>query len=100
MDSKYQEPKKIACMKRGRCGFENSAKTDIFTDYIPTRRQKVAQKAGRDSLGVPQEDPKESLRFGRVIVAGEHNEQGNKCKCTLWHSSITLGFTTLSPHFP
>jgi hypothetical protein len=83
MGSTYPEPKQIACMKRGRCDFETGAKTERFTDYIPTRRQKVVQKAGRDSLGVPQEDPKESMRFGRVIVAGEHDEQGNKCKCTV-----------------
>ena len=62
----------MACMKRGRCDFETSAKTES----IPTRRQKVAHKARTDSLGVPQEDPKESMRFGRVIVVGEHNEQG------------------------
>jgi hypothetical protein len=78
MGSTFQEPKQIACMKRGRCDFEATAKTERFTDYIPTKRQKVSQKAGTDSIGVPQEDPKEIMRFGRVIVAGEHNEQGNK----------------------
>ena len=67
MGSTFQEPKQIACMKRGRCDFEVTAKTERFTDYIPTKKQKVAQKAGTDSLGVPQEDPKESMRFGRVI---------------------------------
>jgi hypothetical protein len=77
MSSKYPEPKQIACMKRGRCDFETGAKTERFADYIPTRRQNVVQKTRRDSLGVPQEDPKESLRFGRVVVAGRHNEQGN-----------------------
>jgi hypothetical protein len=76
MSSTYPEPKQIACMKRGRCDFETGAKTVRFADYIPTRREKVIQKAGRDSLGVPQEDPEESLRFGRVVVAGGHNEQG------------------------
>jgi hypothetical protein len=80
MGSTSQESKQIACMKRGRCDFEATAKTERFTDYMPTKRQRVAQKAGTDSLGVPQEDPKESMRFSRVIVAGEHNEQGNKCK--------------------
>jgi hypothetical protein len=77
MGSTYPEPKQIACMKRGRCDFETGAKTERFADHIPTRRQKVVQKAGRGSLGVPQEYPKESLRFGRVVVAGRHNEQGN-----------------------
>ena len=24
----------------------------------------------------------------------------NECKCTVWHSSITLGLLLLSPHFP
>jgi hypothetical protein len=63
----YQKPKQIACMKRGRCDFENSAKTEIFTDYIPTRRQNVVQKARRYSLGVPQADPKERIRFGGIM---------------------------------
>ena len=76
MSFKYPEPKQIACMKRGRCDFEAGAKTERFTDYIPTRKQKVVKKAGRDSLRVPQEDPRESLRFGTVVVAGRHNEQG------------------------
>jgi hypothetical protein len=37
--------------------------------YKPTRRGKVVQKAGRDSLGVPREDIKKRLRFGRVVEA-------------------------------
>ena len=79
MSSTYPEPKQIACMKIGRCDFETGAKTERFADYIPTRRQKVVQKAGKDNLGVLQEDPEESLRFGRVVVAGGHNEQKNRC---------------------
>lgn len=78
MGSTHPEPKQIACMKRGRCGFETGAKTERFADYIPTRRQKVVQKVGSDSLGVPHEDPKECLRFGRVSVAGGQNEQGKR----------------------
>ena len=66
-------------MKRGRCDFETGAKTERFADYMLTRRQKVVQKAGKDNLGVLQEDPEESLRFGRVVVAGGHNEQKNRC---------------------
>jgi len=76
MGSKYQDPHADSLHKEREVWFENSDKPEIFNDDIPPRRQKVAQKAVRDSLGVPQEDPKESLRFSRVIVAGEYNEQG------------------------
>jgi ribosomal protein S5 len=35
-----------------------------------TAREKVVQKAGRDILRVPREDPKESLSIDRVVEAG------------------------------
>jgi hypothetical protein len=41
-----------------------------MADGKPTRREKVIQNAGRDSLRVPREDPKESLSIGRAVEAG------------------------------
>jgi hypothetical protein len=37
------------------------------------KREKVVQNAGRDSLRVPREDPKDSLRFDRVVGAELQN---------------------------
>ena len=48
-------------MKTERDDLAAGTETERMADYQPTRREKVVQKAGKDSLGVPQEDPKESL---------------------------------------
>jgi len=90
MSSTYPEPKQIACMKRGRCDFETGAKTErLLITYQP--EAKSCPESREDSLGVPQEDPKESLRFGRVVVAGRHmsREIGADAQCGIAQS---LGF--------
>ena len=56
-------------MKRKSSDPATSAETERFANCRPTKREKVIQKAGKDSLGVPIEDPKESLSFGRMIEA-------------------------------
>ena len=35
-----------------------------------SKKKKVIQKAERDSLTMHKDDPKETLRFGRVVEAG------------------------------
>jgi hypothetical protein len=57
-------------MKTESTDLAAGAKTEGFANSNPTNREKVVQKTGRDSLWVPKEDPKESLRFGRVVEAG------------------------------
>jgi hypothetical protein len=61
MSSVSPEHKQVACMKTERDDLAAGTETERMADYQPTRREKVVQKAGKDSLGVPQEDPKESL---------------------------------------
>jgi hypothetical protein len=56
-------------MKRKSSDSAISAETERFANCRPTKREKVIQKAGKDSLGVPIEDPKESLSFGRMVEA-------------------------------
>ena len=56
-------------MKRKSSDPATSAETERFANCKPTKREKVNQKAGKDSLGVPIEDPKESLSFGRMVEA-------------------------------
>jgi hypothetical protein len=57
----------IDCIKRGRSDLAVSVKTKRIADSKPTKRTNVIQKAGKGSLEVPQEVPKENLRFGRVV---------------------------------
>jgi hypothetical protein len=63
-----------AWMKRGRRNFEIGAQRETLPEYKPSRWQKVVQRVGKDSLGVPKEDAKESLMFGRVVEAGGSSE--------------------------
>jgi len=56
-------------MKRGSSDSAIGAKTERFANCRPTKREKVVQKAGKDSLGVPIEDPKESLSFSKMVEA-------------------------------
>jgi hypothetical protein len=56
-------------MKRKSSDSATSAETERFANCRSTKREKVIQKAEKDSLGVPIEDPKESLNFGRMIEA-------------------------------
>jgi hypothetical protein len=70
MSSVCPEPKRIACIKRGRSNLAVSVKTEKFADSKPTKKKNAIQKAQRDCLGMPQEGPKERLRFGKVVEAG------------------------------
>jgi hypothetical protein len=70
MSSASPEPKSIAFIKRGRSNLAVSVKTKRFADSMPTKRKNVIQKAQRDSLRVPREDPKERVRFHKVVEAG------------------------------
>jgi hypothetical protein len=45
-------------------------KTEKFADFKPTKKKNAIQEAQRNCLGVPQEGPKERLRFGKVVEAG------------------------------
>jgi len=56
-------------MKRKSSDSAISAETERFANCRPIKREKVVQKAGKDSLEVPIEDPKESLSFGRMVEA-------------------------------
>jgi hypothetical protein len=55
------EHKQVACIKTERGDLATGAETKRMANYQPTRREKVVQKAEKDSLRVPQEDPKECL---------------------------------------
>jgi hypothetical protein len=70
MSSVSTEHKQVACIKTGSSDLAVGAETERMADCKPTRREKVVQKAGRDSLRMPREDPKESLSIGRVVEAG------------------------------
>jgi hypothetical protein len=56
-------------MKRGSSNSAIGAKTERFANYRPTKREKVIQKAVKHSLGVPKENPKESLSFCKMVEA-------------------------------
>jgi hypothetical protein len=71
------ELKQVACIKTESSYLAAGAKIEGFADFKPTNREKVVQKAGRDSLWVPREDIEESLRFGRVVEAGWLNVRVN-----------------------
>jgi hypothetical protein len=58
MSSESSEPKQVACIKTRSSDLAVGAETERMADYKPTRRGKVIQKAGRDSLGVPRDDTK------------------------------------------
>jgi hypothetical protein len=60
----------MACIKTESRDLAAGAKTQRCAGSKPTRREKVIQKAGRDSLRVPREDPKKSLSVDRVVEAG------------------------------
>jgi hypothetical protein len=64
------ELKQLAYTKTGSSVLAKGAKTEKFADSKPTKKQKVSQNVGIVSLGVPQEDPKERLRFDGVVEAG------------------------------
>jgi hypothetical protein len=57
----------MACIKIESSDLAASEKTKEFVDFKPTNRDKVVQKAWRDSIGVPREDPEESLKFDTVV---------------------------------
>ena len=61
--------KQVACIKTESSVLAGSAKTQKFVYFKPTKRQKVIQKVGMVSQGVPRVDPEESLRFSRVVEA-------------------------------
>jgi hypothetical protein len=50
-----------------------SVETERFANCKPTKREKVVQKAGKDSLGVSREDLKENLKFGKIVEAESQN---------------------------
>jgi hypothetical protein len=70
MSSVSPELRQVACINTGSCDLAAGAETEKLVNFRPTKRQKVVQKAERDSLGVPREDSKDSLRFDRVVEAG------------------------------
>jgi hypothetical protein len=73
MSSVSPELRQVACINTESSDLAAAAKTERFADFKPTRREKVVQKARCDSLRVPREDTKDSLRFGRVVEVGGQN---------------------------
>ena len=65
--------KQVACTKTENSVLAGGGKTVKFAYSKPTKNRKVIREVGIVSLEVPQEDPKERLRFGRVVEAGEHS---------------------------
>jgi hypothetical protein len=57
-------------MKRKSSDTATSVETERFANCKPSKREKVVQKAEKDSLGVPREDLKESLNFDKMVEAG------------------------------
>ena len=57
----------MACIKTKSSDLAAGAKTKEFADFKPINRVKVVQKAWRDSLQVPREDPEDTLKFGTVV---------------------------------
>jgi hypothetical protein len=70
MSSVCQEHKQVACIKTGSSDLAVGVETERMADYKPTRREEVVQRGGRDSLGVPKNDPKDSLRLSSVVEVG------------------------------
>jgi hypothetical protein len=64
------ELKQVACTKTENSVLAGGGKTVKYADSKPTKKQKVIQKVRIVCLGVPSEDPKERLRFNRVVEAG------------------------------
>src|SRR5882672_3328405 len=107
------ELKQLACTKTESSVLAKGAKTDKFADSKPTKKQNGTQKVGIVSLGVLFKDPKERLRFDRVVEAGRVPECVGKywtylirfviellfcaCMCTFCHpASTTLSNLNLS----
>jgi hypothetical protein len=80
MSSVSPEHKQVACMKTERRDLAAGTKTERMADYQPTRREKVIQKAGKDSLEVPQEDPKRACRLVEWL-----RQSDGMCACRLTH---------------
>src|ERR1700692_776035 len=57
-------------MKTGSSDLAASAETEVFAYFRPTQKEKIVQKAERDSLTMHKNDLKESSNFGEVVEAG------------------------------
>src|SRR5882762_1768282 len=62
-------------MKTGSSDLAASAETEVFAYFRPTQKEKIVQKAERDSLTMHKNDPKESSNFGKVVEAGGNKVQ-------------------------